>query len=219
MSDIKYFNEALAILNKKKIKQVNNLEFLEYPDTSVDLEIFLNNTLYFNLSPDEIVQIYNYIIIRKNANYGVFINSNKQIKAILPEVETKRDTLVSIHEITHLINLVCSKNHIFATMYTEIIPIFNEVYYLYKNNFDYKAFVQKSLNDSILKYKNNIFNTFNILAHLYAYIIINDLINKASIDLDKYFNFLNDINLNSENLSYDLESNGLFLSKGMLKNL
>lgn len=80
MSDIKYFNEALAILNKKKIKQVNNLEFLEYPDTSVDLEIFLNNTLYFNLSPDEIVQIYNYIIIRKNANYGVFINSNKQIK-------------------------------------------------------------------------------------------------------------------------------------------
>ena len=57
MSDIKYFNEALAILNKKKIKQVNNLEFLEYPDTSVDLEIFLNNTLYFNLSPDEIVQI------------------------------------------------------------------------------------------------------------------------------------------------------------------
>ena len=218
MSDIKYFNEALTILNKKKIKEVKNLEFLEYPDTSVDLEAFLNSSLYSYLSPDEIIQIYNYIIIRKNANYGVFIN-NKQIKAILPEVETKKDTLISIHEITHLINLVCSKNHIFSTMYTEIIPIFNEVYYLYKNNFDYKSFVQKSLNDSILKYKKNIFNPFNILAHLYAYIIINDLINYNSIDLDDCFIFLNDINLNSKNLSYDLESNGFFLSKKMLKNL
>ena len=218
MSDIKYFNEALTILNKKKIKEVKNLEFLEYPDTSVDLEAFLNSSLYSYLSPDEIIQIYNYIIIRKNANYGVFIN-NKQIKAILPEVETKKDTLISIHEITHLINLVCSKNYIFSTMYTEIIPIFNEIYYLYKNNFDYKTFIRKSLNDSILKYKNNKFNTFNILAHLYAYIIINDLINYNSIDLDDCFIFLNDINLNSENLSYDLESNSFFLSKKMLKNL
>lgn len=104
-------------------------------------------------------------------------------------------------------------------MYTEIIPIFNEVYYLYKNNFDYKAFMKKSLNDSLLKFRRNKFNNFNTLAHLYAYIIINDLINKESTDLDKYFNFLNDINLNSKNLCYDLENNGFFLSKRMLKNL
>ncbi len=218
MGDLKYFNKAINLLSQKKSIESKKLDFLDCPATFDDFKKISHKFIHTFLNNININKIFNYIITKKNINYGIFTNYNNEIKAILPPIETNKDILIWIHELTHLINLLFSKNNIFNSIYTEIIPVFNEVYFIYKSNEDYEIFINRLINEAILKLKkcNAKDNSINDLAHIYAYLIVNDLTNE---NLDYCFNYLNNININSNNLSYDLEKNGFLLTKNSLKKL
>ena len=68
-----------------------------------------------------------------NGNYdyaGIYYD--KEIKCLVPKINNIYDELVCIHEITHLINYLYSREELGE--YSEIIPYFNELEYLKNKN-------------------------------------------------------------------------------------
>ena len=218
MNEYNIFNDVIDILhNKNHLYPVNN-DYLQKDKNKDDLDMFLNNYVYNNLNVENIKDINNYIYISNNLDksiYGVFKKNNK-ITTVVPNVKNIDSLLINTHELTHLINLLYSNNKAFYTIYSEIVPIFNEYFYLFLNNEDTVSFINNLLNNCINFLKIKKINEINQFAHIYATVLLNYLKHEDPFD---YFNLFNDININSNSFSYDLKKNDLILSKKMLKNL
>ena len=102
MGDLKYFNKAINLLSQKKSIESKKLDFLDCPATFDDFKKISHKFIHTFLNNININKIFNYIITKKNINYGIFTNYNNEIKAILPPIETNKDILIWIHELTHL---------------------------------------------------------------------------------------------------------------------
>ena len=120
---------ALATnLKKLNLPDFNEENFFLKSDDNRYLD-FLNNVVLKEV--DNTDEIFNHIEEKKLDNNRDFagIFYNKEIACIIPERKTLFDEIISIHEITHLINYINNQNNEYA-LSKEVIPYFNEYSYL-----------------------------------------------------------------------------------------
>ncbi len=165
---------------------------------------FLEDYVYYYVSDED--EIEDHIEERKfyteHKITGVFDNG-KEIKCIVPERETLLDEMITIHEITHLINYLNSKNN-GKSICKEVIPYFNEFEYLKQlHSFYSEYYLLKRKNDAIECARiMNEKNKKDCLSYILAYETLAKRRNNYNI------NKLNNINTNSKKIEKSLIRKG-----------
>jgi len=126
---------------------------------------------------------------------GIFRNGN-EVSCVIPKRQTLFDEMVSIHELTHLINEL-SENLNDDSKLKEVIPYFNEYNYLLSiHDFFAKQYEIFRLNTAIKAAKTIDSENYNTaLAYIYAYKILEK--RKDNYDI-KTLNKINSAKNNAE---------------------
>jgi len=200
--DSKYSYLVEHLRNKKP--EEFNVENFYVPADDDRFYEYLDDYLYYYVADED--EIEDHIEERKfyteHKITGVFDNG-KEVKCIVPERETLLDEMITIHEITHLINYLNSKNN-GKSIHKEVISYFNEFEYLKQiHSFYSKCYLIKRENDAIECARiMNERNKKDCLSYIIAYETL--VKRKNNYNIKK----LNDINCNSKKLEKSLIRKG-----------
>ena len=189
--EIKINNIAKELKNRKIIDY--NVENFYSTYDKKRYNGFLNNIILKNVS--NIDGIYDSLVEKNgkgNDFYGIYTNGDNVICAI-PNRNYLFDEMKCIHEITHLVNYI-ETGIIDESLSYEVIPYFNEYDYLRKIHSFYGKYYEKHrLYTSVNIAKNmNEENQKDCLAHIYAYLLLEEYKNNYDIEV------LNKINATGE---------------------
>lgn len=190
---------------KNKKKHFINMENFKHEADDDRYYGYLYDYLLRNVTDDSI--IFDSIIERPvyHDNYeltGVF-EKDRQFHCIVPERKTLFDEMVSIHEITHLINVLSSRNNDKSTS-RETIPFFNEYEYLKQIHDFYATYYEKYRENTSIDAARmaNERNKKACIAYIQAQLVLAKRKDNYNIDT------LNRINTKTKRLERDLNRKG-----------
>lgn len=164
---------------------------------------YLNNVLFKFVDNKERIMSH---IVSKNIKIsrefaGIF--HGMEISCIIPERKTLFDEIISIHEITHLINYLNNERNE-ESISREVIPFFNEYDYLSRIHEFYKDYYERfRLYTAVRSAKKiNNKNKDELLPYIYAYFLLTS--KKDDYDINK----LNQINSKKTKLDKSLKLKG-----------
>lgn len=198
----KYSNLVEELKNSKK-KLFNIQNFYHKADDDRYFT-YLEDYLYYYLMDDE--ELEDHIVEKKfytdNMITGVF-ERDRDITCVVPERKTLYDEMISIHEITHLISYLNSRDSAKA-LHKEVIPYFNEYEFLKQiHPFYAECYLTKRRNDAIeCAQRMNEKNQKDCLSYIIAYETL--LKRKENYSINR----LNNINTNSKKLEKSLIRKG-----------
>lgn len=175
---------------KNEFEKEYNLLKYYIPSNKERYNYYLNYVLfrYLKNSLEIKKHIEEETLIDAEENAGIYLNNNSEVFCIVPKKRTVFDEIISIHEITHLINYLNNENA-YTSKYSEVIPFFNEYNYLSMIDLKYKSVYEKFRFYSA----NNINNNY-----YFAYLILQ----KRKYDYN--INFLNKVNSQEKNIEKKL---------------
>lgn len=187
----------------------NNENFYVHSD---DLRYysFVYRFLFNNVSDvNRIMESIKETKISGNTYYPGIYSTETNVKCIIPERKKLLDEMVSIHELTHLINYLES-GRFDDSISKEVIPFFNE--------YDYAKKIHTFYSDQYLQFRyykaieaanriNHIDKDYHNQAYasIYAYLLLKKMKNDYDIDL------LNRINSSGKYLEPELQKKGYTL--------
>lgn len=188
-------------LKKVSFPEFNEENFFLKSDNNRYFD-YLNNVVLKNVN--DIDELNKYIETKKLDNNRDFagIFNNKEITCVIPERKTLFDEMISIHEITHLINYLSNQKNA-DSISKEVIPFLNEYDYLSRIHDFYKDYYERYRLYTAIRAakKMNNSNKEDLIPYIYAYFVLTS--RKDNYDIEK----LNQINT-KKNLDKSLKLKG-----------
>ncbi|MBR3116837.1 MAG: hypothetical protein IKF36_03070 [Bacilli bacterium] len=188
-------------LKKLKLPEFNEENFFLKADND-RYSLYLDKVLYKYVdNKDELNRHIETKNLGNNRDFAGIFNNN-EVTCVIPERKTLFDEMISIHEITHLINYYNNQKN-GDSISKEVIPYFNEYEYLSRIHEFYKDYYERYRLYTAIKAakKMNNDNKDEYLPYIYAYFLLST--RKDSYDINK----LNQINT-KKNLDKSLKLKG-----------